>query len=497
VIHFLLPCLLALVLAQSALGAVPSDKIPSLPDREFRGAWVASVSNIDWPSKKGLSTDAQKRELVAILEKCRQLKLNVVILQVRPACDALYNSKLEPWSEYLTGTQGKAPSPLWDPLEYAVKEAHARGLELHAWFNPFRARHSGGGSRAPSHISKTRPAWAKNYGSQVWLDPGLKEVHDYSARVILDVVQRYDIDGVHIDDYFYPYPEKDAAKKDLPFPDGSSWSNYQKTGGKLSRNDWRRDNVNRFVQRLYRDVHTAKPWVKVGISPFGIYRPGYPAQIKGFDQYEDLYADARAWLSNGWLDYLAPQLYWRIDPPAQSFPVLLKWWTENNPYGRFIVAGLNTSAVGTNDNAWPGSEITRQIELSRQQTGADGHIHWNMSALMQNKGGVTDDLSRQSYKRHSLVPALPGHLTKLAPAPAFIITNSANNRAVGRWSSAGSDPARFWVLQYRRDGNWRMEIRGANATTREFSSMPDMVVLTAVNRFGNFGESKVWNRYPQ
>ncbi len=491
--HALL-CLLAIVSVLGATSGQGLEKLPPLPEREFRGAWVASVSNIDWPSKKGLSTDEQKRELVAILEKCRQLKLNVVVLQVRPACDALYNSRLEPWSEYMTGIQGQAPSPLWDPLEYAVKEAHARGLELHAWFNPFRARHSSAATKLSSkHISKTRPAWAKSYGSQLWLDPGLQEVHDYSARVILDVVQRYDIDGVHIDDYFYPYPEMDAARKEIPFPDWTSWGAYQKTSGGLSRDDWRRNNVNRFLERIYRDVHAAKGWVKVGISPFGIYRPYYPAQIKGFDQYESLYADPRKWLASGWLDYLAPQLYWRIEPPRQSFPVLLKWWTENNPHGRFIVPGINTSAVSTNTTGWPASEIVRQVELTRKQSGADGHIHWSMSALMKNKGGIADELARQSYKRFTLVPALPGHLTKPAPAPTVTITNS-NSRITGRWSATTAEPVRFWVLQYHREGTWRTEIRGASAATRDFSAMPDIVVLTAVNKFGNFGESRVWTR---
>ena len=393
---------------------VPSNVSPPAPEREFRGAWVASVNNIDWPSKPGLSTDEQKRELVALLDKCQQLKLNVFVFQIRPACDALYSSKLEPWSEYLTGTQGKAPSPLWDPLEFAVQQAHARGLELHASFNPFRARHTSGfGPRAANHISNTRPALAKSYGKSLWLDPGLPEVHDYSARVILDVVHRYDIDGVHIDDYFYPYREKDAAKKDLPFPDWTSWNNYQKAGGRLSREDWRRDNVNRFIARMYRDVKAAKPWVKVGISPFGIYRPGYPAQIKGFDQFESIYADPRTWLVNGWLDYLAPQLYWRIDPPATSFPVLTRWWVENNPKQKMIVPGINTTAIGSNKNytvadagnkGWPASEIVEQIKMTRQLSAA-GHIHWNMGALMRNKGGIADEL-RHVYSQPALVPAL-------------------------------------------------------------------------------------------
>jgi uncharacterized lipoprotein YddW (UPF0748 family) len=317
-IRLFLFSLLAMLSAPAAT-YLPSKNVPAL-EREFRGAWVAVVNNIDWPSRKGLTTEQQQTELRAIIDRCAQLKLNVVIFQVRPACDALYPSKLEPWSEYLTGTPGQGPHPAWDPLEFAIREAHARGMELHAWFNPFRARHSTGSKTvtAPTHVSKTRPQLVKKYGTHLWLDPGLAEVHDLSARVILDVVTRYDVDGIHVDDYFYPYPEKDPAKKEIPFPDDESFAAYQRAGGKLARDDWRRDNVNRFIARMYREVKAAKPWVKVGISPFGIYRPGHPAQIKGFDQYDKLYADPRAWLAQGSLDYLAPQLYCAATRPRRA-----------------------------------------------------------------------------------------------------------------------------------------------------------------------------------
>ena len=480
--------------AQAAVTYAPSNLAPPLPAREFRGAWVASVSNIDWPSKRGLPTEEQKRELLAILDKCQQLKLNVVILQVRPACDALYSSKIEPWSEYLTGVPGRAPNPFWDPLEFAVAHAHARGMELHAWFNPFRARHSSGSAKlSADHVSNTRPAIAKTYGKSLWLDPGLQEVHDYSARVILDVVSRYDIDGVHIDDYFYPYPEKDSAKKDIPFPDWTSWLNYQRSGGKLSRDDWRRDNVNRFVARLYRDVHSVKPWVKVGISPFGIYRPGYPAQIKGFDQYESIYADPRTWLAQGWLDYLAPQLYWRIDPPATSFPVLLKWWTQNNPRRRMIVPGMNTTAIGSMGTAsvadagnrgWPASEIIRQIQITRESSAA-GHIHWNVSALMKNKGGVADEL-RRAYNSPALVPALNGSVNRLS-APR--LRGNVTSKGAEFRCEPPSDPnIRFLVVQARRDdGTWQTRIDPARSFTQTQNPAPAIVSVRAVDKFGNVG----------
>src|SRR5262245_29382097 len=304
----------------SASGAdfVPSSARPPAVQRELRGAWIASVKNIDWPSKPGLSAAQQQTELVALLDRCAQLHLNAVFFQVRPACDALYESTLEPWSECLTGTMGRSPG--YDPLAFAVREARRRGLELHAWFNPFRARRPGAtGAVARDHISKTRPSLVKSYGTSLWLDPAEREVQDHSLRVVLDVVKRYDVDGVHFDDYFYPYEEKDRQGRPLPFPDDSSWKRYLARGGQLARNDWRRDNVNTFVRQLQGSVRAQKTWVKFGISPFGIWRPGYPPSVKGLDAYDTLYADARRWLVEGWVDYLAPQLYWPTDAPEQSF----------------------------------------------------------------------------------------------------------------------------------------------------------------------------------
>jgi uncharacterized lipoprotein YddW (UPF0748 family) len=230
--------------------------------REFRGAWVATVANKDWPSKPGLSTAQQKAELLAILDRAALLKLNAIVFQVRPQCDAMYASPIEPWSEYLTGTMGRAPQPFYDPLAFAVEEAHNRGLELHAWFNPYRALHDS--SRSPvatNHISKTRPDLVRKYGKYLWLDPGDPDVQIRSLRVVMDVVKRYDIDAVHFDDYFYP--DKESP---LDFPDGATWRKFG-ADGPLNRADWRRENVNTFVQRVYESVHAAKPWVKSDTNP--------------------------------------------------------------------------------------------------------------------------------------------------------------------------------------------------------------------------------------
>jgi len=307
--------------------------LAAIPDvaREFRAAWIATVANIDWPSRPGLPVEQQKSELIAMLDKAAEIRLNAVVLQVRPACDALYASKLEPWSEFLTGTMGKAPEPYYDPLEFAVTEAHKRGLELHAWFNPYRARHPQGKSEiSADHISKTHPNLVKTYGTYLWLDPGEKAVQDHTVAVMLDVARRYDVDGIHIDDYFYPYRVKGPDGNILDFPDDPSWKTYVDGGGTLKRDDWRRENVNILVQRFYSELKQVKPHVKFGISPFGIGRPGMPPGITGFDQYTELYADTLKWLRNGWMDYWTPQLYWKIESKGQSFPVLLKFWAGEN-----------------------------------------------------------------------------------------------------------------------------------------------------------------------
>src|SRR5258706_8452882 len=291
---------------------------PPILQREFRGAWLTTLNNIDWPSKPGLPAEEKKRELVRIIERAAQIHLNGVLFQVRPACDAFYASRLEPWSEYLTGDMGNPPAPWYDPLGFAIEEAHKRGLELHAWFNPFRARHvSATNAASPNHISKINPQLVRTYGKDLWLDPGESAARDHTINVIRDVVKRYDLDAVVMDDYFYPYQEKNREGKVIDFPDWPSWNRYHQSGGKLSRDDWRRENINGFIERLYNAVKAEKEYVKVGVSPFGIWRPKYPSQIKWMDAYKDLYADSRLWLQAGWVDYFAPQLYWPIDFPNQ------------------------------------------------------------------------------------------------------------------------------------------------------------------------------------
>jgi uncharacterized lipoprotein YddW (UPF0748 family) len=342
---------------------------------------------------------------VFLLDTLAALHANAVILQVRPAADALYPSALEPWSEVLSGTQGVAPEPFWDPLAFAIAEAHARGMQLHAWFNPYRARPASPLSRpAATHLSRTRPDLVRAYGKQLWLDPGEEHVAAHSLAVVLDVVRRYDVDGVHLDDYFYPYPEKDAAGNVLEFPDAPSFGKYVASGGALGREDWRRWNVNRFVKRLHDEVKAAKPSVRVGISPFGIWRPGRPAQVKGFDAYEEISADARTWIQRGWVDYLAPQLYWPIDQKEQSFSALLAWWAAQGLGGSALWPGIAASRVGEEGKGWPAKEVAEQIRRTRAQPGATGHILFSARALLENRAGLATELLKDVWAEPASPP---------------------------------------------------------------------------------------------
>lgn len=481
-------CGILICISSTLRGAefMPSKELPPTLPREFRGAWVATVNNIDWPSRPGLSSLQQQQELRALLDQAARLHLNAVLFQVRPACDALYGSKIEPWSEYLTGTMGRPPEPLYDPLALAIQEAHDRGIELHAWFNPFRARHHAALSAlSANHISKTKPQWVHSYGKYLWLDPGEPGVLDYSLKVILDVVRRYDIDGVHLDDYFYPYPEKDSRQRPIEFPDSSAYRRYQKSGGKLSREDWRREQVNTFVRRLYTSVKVEKPYLKVGISPFGIWRPKNPPSIEGLDSYEQLFADSKKWWNQGWVDYLAPQLYWSIDSKEQSFPVLLRWWQEQNLTQRHLWPGLNTANVGSRI---PPVEILNEIGLIRRTPGVGGETHWSIKALSQNRAQLGDQLLAGPYSVRALVPSAPW-LDRTPPAkPALSAPKfSPSQGYVLDWTCTESERPRWWLVQMRISGQWHSELFPGAMRNCSFppTSTPEIIAVSAVDRSGN------------
>jgi uncharacterized lipoprotein YddW (UPF0748 family) len=476
---------------------VVSAPAPAPVSREFRGVWVATVGNIDWPSKPGLTTAQQKAELVAIMDRSASLNLNAVIFQVRTAADALYESPYEPWSEFLSGEMGRAPEPRYDPLAFAIEEAHARGLELHAWFNPYRARY--GGAKLPAsadHISRTRPELVKRYGPFLWMDPGEPEVQATSLRVIRDVVKRYDVDGVHIDDYFYPYKVQGPDGRNVDFPDDESYRRYTAGGGTLARNDWRRRNVDEFVRRLYREVKDEKPWVRFGISPFGIWRPGYPQGISGLDAYAELYADSRKWLREGWADYFTPQLYWTLTRPQQSYTGLMKWWVEENVKNRHMWIGNIISGVGDGgSNPWSTAQVVESVGLTRAQPNATGNVFFSMKALMQNKSGVSDALVAGPYLDPALVPATPWLGGRTPRAPRVVLrADTLPGRAVAELTPAPDDQPWLWVVRARYGTVWTTEVvpgrtRSYVVRPQATRAVPDEVRVSAVNRLGEEGQA--------
>jgi uncharacterized lipoprotein YddW (UPF0748 family) len=473
----------------STTAPIPVAKVDTMPppiQREMRGLWIATVANIDWPSQTGLPAAQQQAELRDIMDRATAAGLNAVMFHIRPAADAVYSSSIEPWASMLTGTQGKDPG--YDPLAFAVTEAHARGLEIHAWINPFRAGNSKDTAKlAPAHLFNTRRDLTRVYGSQLWLDPGEPAIHDHVMRVVSDIVQRYDIDGVHADDYFYPYQENDAAGKLIDFPDSGS---YARSGSTLSRADWRRDNVDRFIERMYREVHAIKPTIKVGISPFGIWRPGFPAGVNGLDAYATIYADSRKWLQQGWVDYLAPQLYWSIAASQQSYPALLDWWISQSTLGRPVWPGLATYRVadGTT-SAFTTAEIPNQIALTRTRPAGTGHILYNTSTTLKKSGGAVAASLSALYATPALVPASPWLDSTPPPTPLV----SVSGRTVQMTPGAGEAP-RWWVVRSRANGAWSTRVLFGELRTLTLGQDADRALLTAVDQAGNVSSSAAWQK---
>lgn len=488
-----------LLLALAALAAACSDPsgpptppteteqpVPEIP-REMRGMWIATVANIDWPTRTTLTADQQRAELVDILSRAAATGINTVVFQVRPAADAVYASSMEPWASLLTGTQGKDPG--YDPLAFAIQEAHARGMELHAWVNPFRAGNTVDSTKlAPSHLFRTRRDLVRVYGSNLWLDPGEPEVQDHSIRVITDIVRRYDVDAVHADDYFYPYVQNDAAGKPIPFPDDATYARY---GAGTARDDWRRANIDRFIERLYREVHAVKPTVKVGISPFGIWRPGNPPGVQGLDAYASIYADSRKWLQEGWVDYLAPQLYWAITAPQQSYPALLDWWIEQSVKGRHVWPGLAAYRVNNGtSSAFSMQEIPDQIRLTRARRAGTGHLLYNTTwTLRQNGGALAATLASDLYRGPALVPASPWLDAASPPAPSL-----AESGGTVQITPAAGEAARWWAVRSHAAAGWTARVLFGTERTVSVDASVDRVLVQAVDQAGNLSPAAEWRR---
>ena len=376
--------------------------------RELRGAWISSVFNGTWPSRSGLAPSIAQAELITIFDVLQSAGMNAVFLQVRPESDALYQSTFEPWSRFLTGTQGEGPG--WDPLAFAVTEGHRRGLEVHAWLNPYRAR-AGDGTLVPDHIARRLPDAALTYGAQLWMDPGVPAVRTHILDVVREIVLRYDVDGIHFDDYFYPYPVKGVT-----FGDARSYASYKSNGGTLARDDWRRSNVDTLVRETGELVARTKPSVRFGISPFGIYRPGTPAGITGLDAYATLYCDPVRWMDQGWVDYVAPQLYWPTTQAPQAFGVLAEWWSGLARGGRSVFIGHDATQAGK--GAFTLVEYERQMESARGS--AAGSIYFSAGPLVDDTIGLRTKLAATYWATPAATPPLATVLSsETRPAPTL------------------------------------------------------------------------------
>ncbi len=409
--------------------------------REFRGVWIATVNNIDWPSSDQLSTEAQKKELIRLLDIFKDLNLNAVIFQIRPSADAFYHSKYEPWSRYLTGQNGKAPQPYYDPLAFAIEETHKRGMEFHAWLNPYRAIvdyrefHSN-----PFPLTYNKPEWFINYGKNKYFNPGIPDVRKYTNQVVADIVQQYDVDAIHFDDYFYPYKIKNEV-----FPDSLTFKEF---GGEYYPNrldDWRRHNVNLIIKELYQTIKSIKPWVQFGVSPFGVWRnkkddPNGSDTHAGQTNYDDLYADILLWLKKGWLDYILPQAYWNIGHKKAGYKSVVEWWSQNNyNTNLYIGHGLYRLNRKKEDRAWrkkKPTEIEKQLDLNRSLPLISGSVYFSAKVFLKDPFNINEILKEKYYQHPVLPPGLPKGI-KYHPEPVdelkILKINSKKQRLI--WKS--------------------------------------------------------------
>ena len=390
--------ILAFVLCVSA-GSLLAQR--SAPKREFRGAWIQCVNG----QFQGMPVAKMKQTLISQLDNLKGAGINAIIFQVRAEADALYRSAYEPWSRFLTGVQGKAPSPMWDPLEFMVEECHKRGMELHAWINPYRAKTKGTAALSPMHPYYKHPELFVTYAGQLYFDPGQPESRKYICKIVRDIVTRYDIDAIHMDDYFYPYPNPGEK-----FPDDLSFAAYGR--GFSHRNDWRRDNVNVLIKEIHETVRACKPWVKFGVSPFGIYRnkknDPNGSETRGLQNYDDLYADVLLWVNNGWVDYNIPQIYWEIGHPAADYKTLIRWWAKHAAARPLYIGQDVERTISKADLQNPNqSQIPAKYALQRSLPTVQGSCQWYAASVVANKGHYRDMLVKEYHKYPALLPASP------------------------------------------------------------------------------------------
>ncbi|GAB2944694.1 glycoside hydrolase family 10 protein [Hymenobacter coalescens] len=447
----------ALLLSCLGLGA-SAQTLAVSPKREMRAVWVAHVFNLDWPRSKTLTPAQQRADFISLLDRHKANGLNAVVVQVRASADAIYPSTLEPWSEWLTGTQGVGPQPAYDPLQFMIREAHKRGLEFHAWVNPYRAvTNANTSSIAASHVTRQHPDWVVPFGTLRVLNPGLPQVRQYLTRVVMDVVRRYDIDGMHFDDYFYPAPVTGQT-----FDDDAAFAADPR--GFTTKADWRRDNIDLFVRTISDSIRAQRPRVKFGISPPGVWRNGTTVggtATTAFQSYTDIFADSRKWLQQGWVDYLAPQVYWTPTTTAARYDLIVPWWNQQvsatTPRHVYIGhAAYKVSATATDAFNQP-TQIPNQIRLVRQQPNVQGSLFYKSTELLNNPLGVADSLRTNFYRHRALVPTMPwkDNVAPTTPMQAGLWNNPQTGFIEINWrpgpAASDGETAR-WYAVYRLPG---------------------------------------------
>lgn len=418
------------------------------PKREFRGAWLHIIGQSQWQNK---STDQAQKYIIEQFDKLLEAGCNAVIFQVRPTADAMYISEIEPWTSWLTGKRGKAPDPMWDPMEFAIEEAHKRGMEFHAWLNPYRVTSNAKEVLPGNHLVNKEPERFVKFNGQIFFDPAYPENREFICDVVKDIVNRYDVDAIHIDDYFYPYP---ANGKKFEADDAS----FKKFGNGMERKAWRRKNVDLLIEKLNLTIKNEKPWVRFGVSPFGIWRNKSSdprgSESSGLQNYDDLYADVLLWSEKGWVDYLAPQLYWTLDMKAAPSRHLAKWWNDNcNGVDVYIGQDVQRTMSNADPNGKDKNELATKVKLSRDLPNIKGNIWWHGYWVTDNLNGVADSLALKhqssialppSYGRKDIRPNPIKNLRKIEKNDQLFLTwDSFKNH-----SQAETDVVKYVVYQF-------------------------------------------------
>lgn len=491
--------LLCIVTSCKTTRQLPQRQTGKETKREFRGAWIQTVFQDEY---KNMTPATMRKDFIRKLDYLEKCGINAIVFQVRPEADAFYKSDIEPWSRFYTGEQGKAPAGNFDLMAFLIEECHKRNMEFHAWLNPFRASTSGTTRFADSHIYNKHPEWFVTYNKQILFDPGLPESRQFICKVVRDIVSRYDVDAIHMDDYFYPYPVGG-----MPFPDDDSFYKYGLKKGytNAQRGDWRRENVNKLISELKRTILLAKPWVRFGISPFGIYRnkkstpDGSGSDTNGLQNYDDLYADILYWEKQGWIDYNIPQIYWEIGHPAADYITLIKWWNKNAVNNSHLYIGQSVERTMKAD------ELTRKMRYERALSNVKGNCFWPANEILWNNKGVADSLRRNYHRYPALVPAYE-HMHNRAPQEVKKLkTEWTAQGFLLHWQTPQSptnpELASYFVI-YRFDDKEPVDISDPSkivAITRntcyllpyENGKRKYRYVVTAVDRFHNENKGKI------